>query len=461
MKTILLSLLALGLGISSANADLKEYLHQKKNRVQVDNEIEPQIFDQKVDHFSENADTFKQRYWVDGTYAKNTDSPVLYVICGEATCGGASDMEPINNEAKRLGAYLVALEHRYYGYSIPTIDLSNDNLKFLSQEQAIEDLAEFQKFAIEKLQLHGKWVAIGGSYSGSLSAFYRMKHPDLVVGSLASSAPVLAKADFFEYDRHIAKVAGDACLTQIQKTVAEVERRLESSSEREQVRTLFDANEVKDDRDFLYAIADMSAIAIQYGAKKRFCDPLIAAGNDIDAILAAYAKIGIQLFTEFGITVVQDTFQGAESVDPMAYVDSFGMRSWMYQSCTQFGYYQIANPDTPNSARSVKITQAYHDEVCERLFGLQTPVNTEKTNQDWFNQLFLSGVSNIFFTNGSDDPWSNLSILVGSPESKKNPSLEYFTIEGEAHCSDLTRRKSESVKSAQAQFSALNDVWLK
>jgi hypothetical protein len=44
-----------------------------------------------------------------------------------------------------------------------------------------------------------KWVTFGGSYAGTLSAWIRFKHPELVYASVASSAPLLAKLDFQEY----------------------------------------------------------------------------------------------------------------------------------------------------------------------------------------------------------------------------------------------------------------------
>jgi len=47
--------------------------------------------------------------------------------------------------------------------------------------------------------LNGPWVALGGSYPGSLAAWYRLKYPHLVAGSVSTSAPLVAKADFFEY----------------------------------------------------------------------------------------------------------------------------------------------------------------------------------------------------------------------------------------------------------------------
>lgn len=39
----------------------------------------------------------------------------------------------------------VILEHRYYGTSFPTPDISTENLRFLTTEQALADQAYFSK----------------------------------------------------------------------------------------------------------------------------------------------------------------------------------------------------------------------------------------------------------------------------------------------------------------------------
>ena len=106
-------------------------------------------FDQLINHFgtlSENAPKFKQRYFVDSTFAKGSNSPVIYYLCGEGACEGASSTQEVNDEAQKIGAYRVALEHRYYGTSQPYPTLEPSNLIYLSMDQAIEDLATFQKF---------------------------------------------------------------------------------------------------------------------------------------------------------------------------------------------------------------------------------------------------------------------------------------------------------------------------
>ena len=62
--------------------------------------------------------------------------------------------------------------------------MSDENLKFLNSEQALADLAAFRQAMAEKYNLTtNKWLAFGGSYPGSLSAWFRLKYPHLVDGN--------------------------------------------------------------------------------------------------------------------------------------------------------------------------------------------------------------------------------------------------------------------------------------
>jgi hypothetical protein len=68
----------------------------------------------------------------------------------------------------------VILEHRYYGTSFPVPDLSVENLRFLTTEQALADtayLAENIEFeGLEEYDLTASetpWIVYGGSYAGA------------------------------------------------------------------------------------------------------------------------------------------------------------------------------------------------------------------------------------------------------------------------------------------------------
>ena len=112
---------------------------------------------------------------------------------------------------KQFNAFLATLEHRYYGESQPFNDTSVEQLKYLSTEQALADTADFIQYLTKKLSLNGKVVVFGASYAGALAAFFREKYPNIAVGAIASSAPVLAEVDFKEYFGVVSDSLGTEC----------------------------------------------------------------------------------------------------------------------------------------------------------------------------------------------------------------------------------------------------------
>ena len=72
------------------------------------------------------------------------------------------------------------LEHRYYGASQPFPDWSVENLKYLNSTYALADIDYFIKNkTVEINNIYGKgnrkWMTIGGSYPGALSAWFKSK----------------------------------------------------------------------------------------------------------------------------------------------------------------------------------------------------------------------------------------------------------------------------------------------
>lgn len=151
-----------------------------------------------IDHFHNesmyephSSGTFNLRYFFDATYYK-PGGPVLVLESGE---DDATDRLPflqkgiVHQLAEATGGIAVVLEHRYYGTSFPTPDLSTENLRFLTTQQALADTAffaenvVFEGFEDQNLTApHTAYIAYGGSYAGAFVAFLRKTYPDIYFG---------------------------------------------------------------------------------------------------------------------------------------------------------------------------------------------------------------------------------------------------------------------------------------
>ena len=86
---------------------------------------------------------------------------------------------------------------------------------YLNVQESLADIANFISFAKSDLNFTGDWVIVGGSYAGGVSAWFRTRYPDLVVGSWASSAVINPILNFTDYDKQIylsALLSGQACV---------------------------------------------------------------------------------------------------------------------------------------------------------------------------------------------------------------------------------------------------------
>lgn len=118
--------------------------------------------------------------------------------------------------------------------------MSLENLKYLSSEQALKDAASFIEFFKQKHQLtDNKWIVFGGGYSGSLAAWMRLKYSHHVKGAVASSAPVLAVADFKEYYGNVENYLGEKCTNPTREANREMEKLLQSDYGKRKLQRMF------------------------------------------------------------------------------------------------------------------------------------------------------------------------------------------------------------------------------
>ncbi|KHJ88089.1 serine carboxypeptidase S28, partial [Oesophagostomum dentatum] len=193
---------------------------------------------------------FFQLYYYNFKYSNHTRFKYAFLLVG-----GEGPIRPfdearkphIANEgnivvqwAKQFGAALFALEHRFYGESRPTADMSVENLKYLNSQQAIEDIAYFIK---QMNRRYGDpiWIAFGASYSGSLALWARQKYPELIAGAVASSAPMEITLDFWGLKDGIGDVFrahSETCAENIEKAFAEMSDLMKTGKGREKLQQL-------------------------------------------------------------------------------------------------------------------------------------------------------------------------------------------------------------------------------
>ncbi|PIO58617.1 hypothetical protein TELCIR_19943, partial [Teladorsagia circumcincta] len=98
-----------------------------------------------------------QRYFYNLRYYRPGTNAVFLMVQNEDF--------PFVQWAKEERAPVFALEHRFYGKSLPTNNLSVENLQLLNSRQAIEDVATFiQKMNKKHHFKDPKWIVFGGSY---------------------------------------------------------------------------------------------------------------------------------------------------------------------------------------------------------------------------------------------------------------------------------------------------------
>lgn len=377
-------------------------------------------FSQRLDHYSPTDHRqFNQRYYEFLDYFQAPDGPVFLKICGEYSCDGITN-DYMAVLAKKFGAAIVSLEHRYYGKSSPFKELTTHNLQYLSSKQALFDLAVFRNYYQEltnkKQNLsnyENSWFVFGVSYPGALSAWFRLKFPHLTCGSLASSAVVLAIYNFPDFDRQIGVSAGPACKKALQEVTRLAEEGLSTSANA--VKSLFGAEKLNNDGDFLYLLADAAVMAFQYGYPDVLCSPLVEANSSGKDLMVAYADYVKNYISDGSVESYGQQFLKKTTIDADSN-EVTSSRLWWYQVCTEFAYFQVSPSN--DSIRSSKVDTKYHLDLCKNVFGKDVYPEVDITNV-YYGGTSIAG-SKIIFMNGSQDPWRHASKQKSSDNMPSN-----------------------------------------
>ncbi|KAJ8790423.1 hypothetical protein J1605_004396 [Eschrichtius robustus] len=378
--------------------------------------------EQPLDPFNaSDRRSFLQRYWVNDQHWTSQDGPVFLHLGGEGSLGPGSVMRghPATL-APVWGALVIGLEHRFYGLSIPAEGLDVAQLRFLSSRHALADVVS-ARLALSRLfnvSFSSPWLCFGGSYAGSLAAWARLKFPHLIFASVASSAPVRAILDFSEYND---------CRAAASAAFAEVERRLRAGG------------------------SAQAALRAELGA----CGSLGRAADQAELLGALQALVGgaVQYDGQAGAPL--KTVAQLKVTEPQ--VAGVGDRQWLYQTCTEFGYYVTCEvPECPFSQLPALPSKL---ELCEQVFGFSASSIAQavsQTNSYYGGQT--PGATQVLFVNGDIDPWHVLSIT-----QPLGPSESALLIPSASHCLDMAPERpsdSPSLRLARQNIFQQLQTWL-
>ncbi|XP_053994684.1 putative serine protease K12H4.7 [Hylaeus volcanicus] len=398
---------------------------------------------QPLDHFNARDNrTWSMRYYLNSAFFKK-NGPILIMIGGEweinkgfLTAGQMFEIGRTHN------AMMYYTEHRYYGKSKPTLDITSANLQYLSVDQALADLAYFIECKKRDPRFqNSKVIVFGGSYAGSMATWARLKYPHLIYGALASSAPVYAKADFYEYYEVVTESLrkhSQKCVDDTKAAFDEVEKLLSTKRGAETLKSslnLCSAPNIDSPSDlsyFMNFLAETFGGIVQYNSVVNGKSEIAACcssmtSQNLGTPLQRLARLvsGQDKCLDLNYEMFVKYYANSEYNDVM--------RQWYYQTCSEYGYFQ-----TTNSTKSIFGTLFpvnFYTTMCTDLYG-------SYYNKNFLNQrirrtnIMYGGLKpdlrNVIFTNGDVDPWHALSVL--RDLNKFSPAI---LIKGSSHCQDL------------------------
>jgi Serine carboxypeptidase S28 len=413
-----------------------------------------------IDHFHNDSmyephsdGMFNLRYWFDASqYAPG--GPVILLESGETSGVGRLPFLQkgiVAILAKATHGVGVILEHRYYGTSFPTPDLSIENLRFLTTDQALADTAYFAQNVVfsgmEDQNLTASkvpWIAYGGSYAGAFVAFLRVLYPNAFWGAISSSGVTEAIYDYWDYYEPIQKYGPPDCIATTQNLTNVVDNILighANSSLVSDLKGSFDLSNVTYDNDFAYLLSfGISGWqgrnwdpAVNDPSFSEYCDNITS--NDIlYPEISSMARSVRNLLSAADYGGQQDIltnrmlnwigYVNATQVVPCAKKNqtqdqcfsthnqtyynqddlSQSWRSWPYQYCTQWGYLQggasVPKDQLPLISRTIDIP--YLSLICVDAFNITTPPNVDAINK--YGGYNIS-YPRLAFIDGEQDPW--------------------------------------------------------
>lgn len=406
-------------------------------------------FTQILDHFDpSNVEAkWNQRYLVnDEHYRRKNGGPVFLEISGEL------EMTELTgaglNYAEKFGAMCFKLEHRYYGKSRPTSNLSVQNLRYLSSHQALADIANFiwHMTSLNSFPAGTKWIVFGGSYAGSLAAWSRLKYPHLIHAAVASSPIMEPKPEFPDYFETVHDVIANydvLCADSIYEANSLFEQMINITGGAKILSKMFRLCSDLDPRDknqIANAANELSFVFPEIVQSSKATDGGTMESLDIVCKIMTDSAIGLPLQRYSNVDYILNSEVDCRNVAYRTMItlqrneENFDFqRQWLWQCCTELGLF-LTTPDSGSMFGSL-IDVQYYLNTCSDAFNSKF-TKSRVTRATEINRIEFGGKTfkgtRVVIVTGSIDPWKNNGII-----DTDDPSVVKITIDGTSHCADM------------------------
>ncbi|KAI8971168.1 peptidase S28 [Trametes punicea] len=366
-------------------------------------------FTQPLDHFASYSEdgghTFQQRYWLNTrNYRPRPDAPVI-VLDGGETSGVDRlpflDTGIVEILTRATGGLGVVLEHRYYGRSMPVNNLTTDSLRWLNNAQSAADSANFManvKFPGIEEDLTAPshpWIYYGGSYAGARAAHMKILYPDLVWGAIASSGVTHASIENWEYMEVIRRAADPRCSHHLQSSIEIIDALLDVPVSRTAIKALFGLEALEHDEDFVSLLEsplgawqakvwDPEVGSTRWDEfcdflDKPFSDPGVAYNEELNLVMLTedlgvpvpvynYARYINKNYVSQCTSSIEDCFGTYDDAKFQETSLDQTWRLWLFQVCTEWGYFSTAPPPGHPRIVSRRLTLEYESKICRQAY---------------------------------------------------------------------------------------------
>ncbi|KAI1721780.1 serine carboxypeptidase s28 domain-containing protein [Ditylenchus destructor] len=410
----------------------------------------PSNFDALVDNFeSNNNDTFKLR---------NSFGPCfLFIGSTRPITEYLKDYRFLFDMAKEMKATVVYVELRYFGESLPfgvDSDKSLSKLKFLTTKQILADCVRLIIHLKQQsiIPYDSPVTAYGTEIGGILATWLRVKHPNVVKGALASSAPVRMFANggvpIGSYYMAVTESFRNAgCNVRLIQTAFDtLERLCDSYNGREKLNRIFNIqpNSILEDRsDYHYlkkvtfnsttlnypydtkmsSSGNLPAHAIIKACTVFNASELTDDRDDGENSVRRLQKL-VAVYYNYGLNVDVQACIKPEKCDVPDRSSNSAMAS-LYLDCKELQLASCAqgypNDMFPMSCNSEQFWESATETKCGEIFGKMEDDSGQYTNlfaiSDEYGFNFPQTTSNLIFT-ASSDPYSAGIIDRQVPEHK-------------------------------------------